>query len=648
MQQGIDHERNKKAYGTTNAACRLLSSQPGSPRRGESQDRLPQLPGRWRDAHGVVERGHFRVRRRGLAQVQGAPVVALEGGGGADQGAQRVAHGLPAIVAVAGPEPGAQHAHRLVGQHRHEQVALGALGLVVEHGAQPQLRLEAPEHRLDLGQGHVGAPHPLGVPVGDAAAQAVHAGMRGHAALDRLVVPADPFRPLAVGAGLDLDPEMAGDAGVGLLQAPDAALDEVGLALGAGLGQLLVDAGQAFLEAPAEALQNAGFLAFALRRVAPQVRLAIGRAVGFGLLEQPLQVADLAVRLRLLPVVPELAVPASRDHDIPVALPAQPGQVVLVGHAAVHDHHRIGAEAQLREHLLQGGALGDVAGEHPGLHDESAGIDDHRQGHQRAVAALLLRAPVPGQRIAGRAALEAGVGEVAEGHRRGQREQAHGLAEQVPLDRVPVTEQPVRGPVQRHVAEHPEVDAEHLAQGAGAAQPRIGAALRARPRHAPDDVRHGAAPLPAAEAQLVEQLRQPQHLQRLQGGMLDADRARRVVPGRAGVYPVEVRAAPLLRRRLAPPLQQDPGHAPGLGLDLGIQGAGAQRFLRPRQLLDPPAEQLPAGALDPEAAAQVHQRALAHRVAVAPGLDQAVRGVAPPIAGGRGLGLPDEHVASAV
>jgi len=59
-------------------------------------------------------------------------------------------------------------------------VALGAPGFLVVDGAQFQFRLQAPEHRLDLGQGHAGPPHPLGIPVEDIAVQAVHAGMLGH------------------------------------------------------------------------------------------------------------------------------------------------------------------------------------------------------------------------------------------------------------------------------------------------------------------------------------------------------------------------------------------------------------------------------------------------------------------------------------
>ena len=103
----------KKPNGTTDAACRRFSRRQAALRQGESQDRLAQFPGRGRDAHGVVERSHVGVQSGGLAQVQGAPVVAFEGGG-ANQGAQRVADGLLAVVVAAGLEPGAQYADRLV------------------------------------------------------------------------------------------------------------------------------------------------------------------------------------------------------------------------------------------------------------------------------------------------------------------------------------------------------------------------------------------------------------------------------------------------------------------------------------------------------------------------------------------------------
>lgn len=96
--------------------------------------------------------------------------------------ASGVADNHPAVMVAASLHPGAQHADRLVGQYRDEQVALGALGLPVVDGSQPRFRLEAAEHCLHLGQGHAGPPHSVGVQVGDAAAQAVHPGMRGHGA----------------------------------------------------------------------------------------------------------------------------------------------------------------------------------------------------------------------------------------------------------------------------------------------------------------------------------------------------------------------------------------------------------------------------------------------------------------------------------
>jgi len=130
--------------------------------------------------------------------------------------------------------------------------------------------------------------------------------------------------------------------------------------------------------------------------------------------------------------------------------------------------------------------------------------------------------------------------------------------------------------------------------------------------------------------------------------MLAADGARRVVASRADVHPLEVLPRRILRQRLAMPLRKDPGNAPGLGLDVGVQRAGTGGFLRPREFPDPLAQQLPERPADAEVAAQVHQRALAHGGAVAPGLDEAVRSVAGTVGGGPGGGFPDEQGVAAV
>jgi hypothetical protein len=71
----------------------------------------------------------------------------------------------------------AEDLHELVGQYRDEEVAIHPPLLVVEYRAQAEFVLEAAEHRLQVGEHGVGAPQPLGIPVGLVAAQAVDAGV---------------------------------------------------------------------------------------------------------------------------------------------------------------------------------------------------------------------------------------------------------------------------------------------------------------------------------------------------------------------------------------------------------------------------------------------------------------------------------------
>ncbi len=76
-----------------------------------------QIARRGRDAHDLVQRRLPGIRLGGLSHMQHAPVAALEGRGGARDGAQRLADRRPAVMAAMGLHAGAQHAHRLTGQH---------------------------------------------------------------------------------------------------------------------------------------------------------------------------------------------------------------------------------------------------------------------------------------------------------------------------------------------------------------------------------------------------------------------------------------------------------------------------------------------------------------------------------------------------
>ena len=57
-----------------------------------------------------------------------------------------------------------------------------------------------------------------------------------------------------------------------------------------------------------------------------------------------------------------------------------------------------------------------IALEGLGTPDKTAAIQDHAQGHQRAVAALFLRASTHGLGIGHRRAFEIGVGQIVQGH----------------------------------------------------------------------------------------------------------------------------------------------------------------------------------------------------------------------------------------
>jgi hypothetical protein len=60
------------------------------------------------------------------------------------------------------------------GTNGDEQMPLGAIFFLVEHRAQAEFRFETAEHRLQIGQHHVGAPRGGRVPRGFIAAQAIH------------------------------------------------------------------------------------------------------------------------------------------------------------------------------------------------------------------------------------------------------------------------------------------------------------------------------------------------------------------------------------------------------------------------------------------------------------------------------------------
>jgi len=98
--------------------------------------------------------------------MQGAPVGAPETGGDSALAGHNPANGVPAQVNAALFQAAADDLHELVGQHGDEQVPIGTLFFVVEHGTQAQFAFEAAKYRFQVGQHEVGAPQFFSIPGG--------------------------------------------------------------------------------------------------------------------------------------------------------------------------------------------------------------------------------------------------------------------------------------------------------------------------------------------------------------------------------------------------------------------------------------------------------------------------------------------------
>ena len=209
----------------------------------------------------------------------------------------------------------------------------------------------------------------------------------------------------------------------------------------------------------------------------------------------------------------EAAVAFAADHQIAVAVVAQPSHTGVGGDTAVHHHQGADRRLQCFEHPGQRPVFADVAGEDLRAAHEAAGIEHQAQGQQRTVAALLLRVPALRLRLVARLALEVGVGQVVERHRRLQVEQPHRAVEQVLLDRLAMLHQHVRGAVELHRTDGLEVDAEQLPETAALLQPAVRRALRGGRGQTPDDGAGGRAAQGAVDAQPGQQRRQVQLLE---------------------------------------------------------------------------------------------------------------------------------------
>ena len=137
----------------------------------------------------MVDGRQFRFRTRGFADMQGAAISTLEGGGDALLHGQDLPQTAPAALDTVFLQLPANDLHELIGQYGDEQVAVDANFFMVVDRAQAEFGFETPEHGFQVGEHDISAPQTLAVPVTLVAAQAVDAGMGEPGAGLRLFCP---------------------------------------------------------------------------------------------------------------------------------------------------------------------------------------------------------------------------------------------------------------------------------------------------------------------------------------------------------------------------------------------------------------------------------------------------------------------------
>ena len=167
----------------------------------------------------------------------------------------------------------------------------------------------------------------------------------------------------------------------------------------AGAGQPVVELRQGGLEAGGETLDDAPLLVGPLLGVAVQAHfVGVGR-------DHLVHVHGL-VRLRLERhggIGIEAAVAFAADHQIAVAVVAQPSHTGVGGDTAVHHHQGADRRLQCFEHPGQRPVFADVAGEDLRAAHEAAGIEHQGPGSAAgSLAALLLRVPALRLRLVAR------------------------------------------------------------------------------------------------------------------------------------------------------------------------------------------------------------------------------------------------------
>ena len=242
-------------------------------------------------------------------------------------------------------------------------------------------------------------------------------------------------------------------------------------------------------------------------------------------------------------------------------------------------------------------------------------------------------------RLVRRTPLEIGVRQVVQRHRRGGVEQIHRALEQVRFDGLAVLHQRVGGPVQLHRAHRLEIHPQQLPNGAALAQPGVGGPFGGRIRQPPDDRARRRGAQRAVDAQLRQQLHQPQLPQGPQPGLLHAEASRARQLKRIDIHRLHVaRRGPVRGRRARQQLRAD---ALRLAFDRP-RGVLQQRRLTEQDRLDALAQHRPVNLGQIEPRAEVEQGALADLVAVAFAAHQPM-GMVNPRFGAPGHGAANEH-----
>jgi len=282
---------------------------------------------------GLVNGAGVRFGAGGLADMEGAAIGALEGGGAPALAGQHLAEGAPACIQALLPQAAADQLDALVGQYGDKEMALDPLFLMVKDRAQTECRLEAAEHGFEVRQQGIGSPHGFGIPPGLITAQAVDTRMGEAAAGDGLPAKVEGGSLFALGVGHQFDGIVLARAPALFLQAAKAFV-EFGEALFApGFAQTVGEFLQARFEAFGKALGDSLFLFGASRRVAVQANFLAIR------IRYPLQLQRVAPggvdfqRGREI----ELSLPFTADDQVAIALCPEPGEVFFRRQTAIHD-----------------------------------------------------------------------------------------------------------------------------------------------------------------------------------------------------------------------------------------------------------------------------------------------------------------------